>query len=259
MKSAPIKGAGVRIEDLVFGYEDGRNVLRGVSLDIRPGERFGILGPSGAGKSTLLLHLNGHLRGEGRVLVGDVAVGPRTLAEVRRKVGLVFEVPDDQLFTPTVEEDVAFGPLNLGLSREEARRRVGEVLARVGLAGFERRNPHRLSLGERKRAALAAVLAMEPEVVAFDEPFSNLNPALIESLTGIIAGLEATVILVSQQVMPALAVCDRVAVLMEGRIARTGTPAEIAADRDFLRSAGLDFWASLEALRRKGIGGPDLP
>ena len=253
------KGAGVRIEDLVFGYEQDRSVLRGVSLDIRPGERFGILGPSGAGKSTLLLHLNGFLRGQGRVLVGDVVVGPGTLAEVRRKVGLVFEIPDDQLFTPTVEEDVAFGPLNLGLSREEARRRVREVLGRVGLPGFERRNPHHLSLGERKRAALAAVLAMEPEVVAFDEPFSNLNPALVESLTGIIAGLEATVILVSQQVMPALAVCDRIAVLLEGRIARTGSPAEIAADRDFLRSAGLDFWASLEALRRKGIGGPDLP
>lgn len=252
--NGPPKGAAVRIEDLAFCYDRGRPVLRGVSLDIRAGERFGILGPSGAGKSTLLLHLNGFLRGEGRIRIGDVVVEPGTLAAVRRKVGLVFEVPDDQLFTPTVEEDVAFGPLNLGLSREEARERVTRVLDRVGLASFERRNPHRLSLGERKRAALAAVLAMEPEVVAFDEPFSNLNPALVESLTGIIAGLEATVILVSQQVMPALAVCDRIAVLLEGRIARTGTPAEIAADRAFLRTAGLDFWSSFEALRRKGIG-----
>jgi len=247
------RAAGVGIEDLVFAYEKRRPVLRGVSLDIRAGERFGILGPSGAGKSTLLLHLNGLLRGEGRVRIGDVAVGPGTLAEVRRKVGLVFENPDDQLFTPTVEEDVAFGPLNLGLDRESARRRVRAVLDRVGLAGFEGRNPHHLSLGERKRAALAAVLAMEPEVVAFDEPFSNLNPALVESLTRIITGLDATVVLVSQQILPALAVCDRIAVLLEGKIARTGTPSEIAADRDFLRAAGLDFRSLLEAVRAKGI------
>lgn len=250
---AKMSGAGVKVEDLVFGYEEGRPVLRGVSLDIRPGERFGILGPSGAGKSTLLLHLNGLLRGSGLVRVGDVVVGRETLAAARRKVGLVFENPDDQLFTPTVEEDVAFGPLNLGLSREEARVRVANALARVGLTGFERRTPHRLSLGERKRAALAAVLAMEPEVVAFDEPFSNLNPALVKSLAELIAGLEATVILVSQQMLPALAVCDRVAVLVEGRIVRTGAPAALAADRAFLASVGLDFWSSLEAARAKGI------
>lgn len=253
----PRKGAAVSIEDLVFAYEKSRPVLEGLSLAIGAGERFGILGPSGAGKSTLLLHLNGLLKGQGRIAIDGIEIGPGTMADVRRKVGLVFENPDDQLFTPTVEEDVAFGPLNLGLGRERTRQRVRDVLDRVGLAGFERRDPHHLSLGERKRAALAAVLAMEPEVVAFDEPFSNLNPALVENLTGLIAGLEATVILVSQQVLPALAVCDRIAVLLNGRISRTGTPAEIAADRPFLRQAGLDFWSSIESLRRLGIDGPD--
>lgn len=252
--SASGRGAEVRIEDLVFGYEKGRPVLRGVSLEIRAGERFGILGPSGAGKSTLLLHLNGLLRGQGRIRVGDVDVLPGTLARVRRKVGLVFEHPDDQLFTPTVGEDVAFGPLNLGLDESAARERVREALGRVGLAGFEGRTPHRLSLGERKRAALAAVLAMEPEVVAFDEPFSSLNPSLVEGLIGLINGLEATVVLVSQQILPVLAVCDRIAVLLDGRIARDGTPAEIAADRAFLRSAGLDFWSQLEAAQARGVG-----
>ncbi len=251
--SREARGAGVEVEDLAFAYEMDRPILRGVSLDIRPGERFGILGPSGAGKSTLLLHLNGLLHGRGKVRVGGVEVGPRTLGEVRRRVGLVFENPDDQFFCPTVEEDVAFGPLNLGLDREAAKTRAREALGRVGLAGFEGRDPRRLSLGERKRAALATVLAMGPDVVAFDEPFSNLNPALVESLTGLIAGLEATVVLVSQQVLPALAVCDRLAILVEGRIVRTGAPAAIAADRDFLRSTGLDFWGSLDALRRKGI------
>jgi cobalt/nickel transport system ATP-binding protein len=247
------KGAAVEVEGLAFAYEKDRPILRGVSLDIRPGERFGILGPSGAGKSTLLLHLNGLLRGQGKVRIGGIEVGPRTLGEIRRRVGLVFENPDDQFFCPTIEEDVAFGPLNLGLDREAARARAREALDRVGLAGFEGRDPRRLSLGERKRAALATVLAMGPDVVAFDEPFSNLNPALVESLTGLIAGLEATVVLVSQQVLPALAVCDRLAILVEGRIVRTGAPAAIAADRDFLRSTGLDFWSSLDALRRKGI------
>ncbi len=251
--SREAKGAAVEVEDLVFAYEKDRPILRGVTLGIRPGEKFGILGPSGAGKSTLLLHLNGLLRGQGKVRIGEVEVGPRTLGEVRRRVGLVFENPDDQFFCPSVEEDVAFGPLNLGLDRAAAKARTGEALGRVGLAGFEGRDPRRLSLGERKRAALATVLAMGPDVVAFDEPFSNLNPALVESLTGLIAGLEATVVLVSQQVLPALAVCDRLAVLVEGRIVRTGEPAAIAADRDFLRSAGLDFWGSLDALRRKGI------
>ncbi len=252
------KGLEVRIEDLVFGYDKGLAVLRGVSLEIRPGERLGILGPSGAGKTTLLHHMNGLLLGAGRVWIGDIEVGPRTLAEVRRKVGLVFENPDDQLFTPTVEEDVAFGPLNLGMPAERVRERVREVLDRVGLAGFESRPPHRLSLGERKRAALAAVLAMEPDVIAFDEPFSNLNPALVEAVIGLIRGLEATVVLVSQQVLPALAVCDRIAVLIEGRVARTGTPAEIAADRSLLREAGLDFWTTLAPLVQMGLKDPEL-
>ncbi len=247
------KGAEVRLENLVFGYEKDRPVLRGLDLEVGAGERFGILGPSGAGKSTLLLHLNGLLRGTGLIRIGDVTVGPGTLAEVRSKVGLVFESPDDQLFTPTVGEDVAFGPLNMGLSRKEAGERVRRALDQVGLAGFERRNPHRLSLGERKRAALAAVLAMEPEVIAFDEPFSSLNPALVDNVIDLLSGIEATVILVSQQILPAFACCDRIAVLREGKIVRTGAPAEIAADRALLRSAGLDFRRTLEAVKGKGI------
>ncbi len=177
----------------------------------------------------------------------------KTLAEIRRKVGLVFENPDDQLFTQTVEEDVAFGPLNLGLGREPARKRARDVLGRVGLSGFEGRDPSKLSQGEKKRAALAAVLAMEPGVVAFDEPFANVNPGLVESLIDIIAGLDATVIIVSQQVVPLLALCDRVAILWEGKIVRSGSPARIAADRDLLRSVGLDFRSTFDRMRKKGI------
>jgi cobalt/nickel transport system ATP-binding protein len=245
--------ASIRLQAVRFAYEPGHPVLRGVDLEVRAGERFGILGRSGAGKTTLLLHLNGLLCGEGRVAIGDVVVDRQTLPVARRAVGLVFQNPDDQFFTTTVEDDVAFGPLNLGLDRAVVRDRVHEVLGRLGLAGFERRNPYRLSLGERKRVALATVLAMEPSVVAFDEPFANLNPALVDDVAGLIERLPTTVVLVSQQIMPALVVCDRLAVLNDGVVVAVGPPAEIAGDRTLLSACGLDFWTGLEALDRKGL------
>ena len=145
--------------------------MKSVSLDIQPGEKFGIIGPSGSGKSTLLLHLNGVLTGEGSVTIGGTRVGPKTVAAIRRITGLVFQNPDDQLFNPTVEEDVAFGPLNFGLPHDEVKRRVADALASLNLTGFEKLTSHHLSLGERKRVALATVLSLSPEVVAFDEPF----------------------------------------------------------------------------------------
>jgi cobalt/nickel transport system ATP-binding protein len=235
-----ISDSAVSIENLNFSY-DGEPVLRNLDLEIRSGETFGILGPSGAGKSTLLLHLNGVLQGRGRVSVSGLDISKTTLPEIRRRVGLVFQNPDDQLFNPTVEEDVAFGPLNMGLERGEVKRRVSDALRGMKLEGFEKRISHRLSFGERKRVALATVLAMEPQVIAFDEPFSNLDPAMVENLVDIIRNLKATVIVVSQQILPALACCDRLAVLMDGRILKTAAPSELAADRDLLQSCGLDF------------------
>ncbi|MFC1627481.1 energy-coupling factor ABC transporter ATP-binding protein [Gemmatimonadota bacterium] len=242
--------SAVSIRDLGFSYEKGRDVLSGINLDIRRGERFGIIGPSGAGKSTLLLHLNGILRGQsGSVEIGNIAVKDETLSSIRQKVGLVFQNPDDQLFNPTVEEDVAFGPLNMGLRGEDSAMRVREALRDMNLEGFEKHSPHHLSYGERKRVALATVLSMRPEIVAFDEPFSNLNPAMVEQLIGIVKGLDATVIIVSQSIIPVLAACERVAVLNEGAIAAVGPVSEIAAERELLRECGLDFHFYCEICR----------
>ncbi len=242
--------AAVSIRDLTFSYEEGRDVLSGIELEIRQGERFGIIGPSGAGKSTLMLHLNGILLGRsGSVVIGNTIVEKDNLSSIRQKVGLVFQNPDDQLFNPTVEEDVAFGPLNMGLRNDEAATRVREALREMNLEGFEGLSSHHLSYGERKRVALATVLAMRPDIVAFDEPFSNLNPAMVEQLIGIVKGLEATVIIVSQSIIPVLAACERVAVLNEGAIVAVGPVAEIAAERELLRDCGLDFHFYCEICR----------
>lgn len=236
----------VEVKNLSFAY--GKDpALKNVSLKIRSGERFGIIGPSGAGKSTLLLHLNGILSGDGEVKIDGLPVTKKSLPEIRRKVGLVFQNPDDQLFNPTVEEDVAFGPLNLGLSRKEAGTRVRETLKQMNLEGFEAKTSHHLSYGEQKRVALATVLAMQPEVVAFDEPFSNLDPAMVKHLIEIIESLDATVILVSQQILPVMASCHCLAILKDGQVIRVGTPAELAADRGLLKECGLDvgFFCSI--------------
>lgn len=233
--------ASVEIRDLSFDYVDRRGALDGVELSIAAGERFGIIGPSGAGKSTLLMHLNGLLRGRGRIEIGGVPVDGDTLSQVRRRVGLVFQNPDDQLFNPTVEDDVAFGPLNLGCGREETRERVRAALAHMRLEGFEAKSSHHLSYGERKRVALATVLAMRPGVVAFDEPFSNLDPAMVRQLVETISSLSATAVVVSQQILPAVACCERLAVMENGRVLAVGDARAIAGDRALMRRVGLDL------------------
>jgi cobalt/nickel transport system ATP-binding protein len=242
----------VRIENLRFSYGH-EPVLRNISLTVNRRERFGLIGPSGAGKSTLLLHLNGILMGEGRLDIAGIEMEKRSLPSIRAKVGLVFQNPDDQLFHPTVKEDVAFGPLNFGMSREMVDRRVKQTLDLLNLGGFEDKTSHHLSYGERKRVALATVLAMEPEIIAFDEPFANLDPANVRKVIDIIRSLDATVILVSQQILPAILTCDRLAVLNQGKIRAAGPTAEIAADRKLLESCGLNFRFYGEALNKLGI------
>lgn len=234
--------AGIKTEGLGFSYTPGKRVLKSVSLEIKPGEKFGIIGPSGSGKSTLLLHLNGVLSAEeGRVQIGDLVINSKNLGEIRRMVGLVFQNPDDQLFNPTVEEDVAFGPLNFGLSPDEVNMRVAEALASLNLTGFEKLTSHHLSLGERKRVALATVLAMRPEVIAFDEPFSNLDPSMVQQLMNIIRSMDSTLVIVSQSVLPVISICDRMAILKDGEVVATGEPLQLARDRDLMASCGLDL------------------
>jgi len=234
--------SGIKIEDLSFSYHPGTRVLKSVSLEINPGEKFGIIGPSGSGKSTLLLHLNGVLAGEeGKVTIGNTPVSAKNLREVRRKVGLVFQNPDDQLFNPTVEEDVAFGPLNFGLMATEVNERVMEALAMMDLSGFEKKTSHHLSLGERKRVALATVLSMKPEVLAFDEPFSNLAPSMVLQLIEVMGSMKSTQVIVSQSVLPMMALCNRMAILKDGEIMAVGETRALVKDRPLMKASGLDL------------------
>jgi cobalt/nickel transport system ATP-binding protein len=199
-----------------------------------------LLGPNGAGKTTLVLHLNGILSGgsgsAGSVTVGGLTVGPdrATLAEIRRRVGLVFQDPDDQLFLPTVAEDVAFGPANLGLRGAELSARVDEALAQVNMSEHRDRAPHHLSYGQRRRVAVATVLAMRPDVLVLDEPSSNLDPAARRELAEILRGLPVTMLMVTHDLPYALELCDRSVILDAGRIVADAATADVLADADLL-------------------------
>ncbi|MEF8846747.1 MAG: ABC transporter ATP-binding protein [Bacteroidales bacterium] len=233
--------SGIKIEHLSFSYTTGNPVLKDISIEVARGEKLGIIGPSGAGKSTLLLHLNGIIAGEGMIKIGDTKVEKKSLPVIRKKMGLVFQNPDDQLFNPTVAEDVAFGPLNFGYNRQEAGDRVNQALKAMNLEGFENADSHHLSLGERKRVALATVLATSPEVIAFDEPFASLDSVMVVQLLDIIGKLDATLVIVSQSLLPLISCCDRLAVMVRGEIRASGKKEEILKDESLMREGGVDM------------------
>ena len=232
----------LEVEGLAFAYPDGHQALFGVDLRIEAGERVALLGPNGAGKTTLVLHLNGiHLPGHGRVRVGGTPVEKATLKEVRRRVGLVFQDPDDQLFMPTVRDDVAFGPANLGLRGEELHARVDQALAAVGMADVADRPPHHLSFGQRRRVAVATVLAMEPDVLVLDEPSSNLDPASRRELADIVVRLDQTILMVTHDLPYALELCPRSLVMNEGTIVADGPTADVLADDALMAANRLEL------------------
>lgn len=234
--------AALEVRGLAFAYPDARQVLFGVDLEVRPGERVALLGPNGAGKTTLALHLNGILTpGAGSISVFGLPVAKANLAEIRRRVGIVFQDPDDQLFLPTVAQDVAFGPANLGLRGRELEQRVAEALAAVGLPDFGDRAPHRLSLGQRRRVALATVLAMRPDLLVLDEPTSNLDPAARRELAEVLTGLELTVLMVTHDLPYALQLCERAVVICDGVIAADGPTRDLLADAELLRAHRLEL------------------
>lgn len=245
--------AAVALERVSHTYPDGQVALREVTLRVPAGQTLGLLGPNGAGKSTLLLQVNGLLRGGGAVRIGDVTLSDRSLAEVRRRVGLVFQNPDDQLFMPTVWEDVAFGPRNAGLAASEVRKRVEAALEVVGMRDCAARPPHHLSLGQKKRAALATVLAMDCEVLVLDEPTSGLDPRGRRELSRFLGGLEQTLLVATHDLEFAVELCDRVAVLCEGEIVADGAPGEVLANADLMEATGLEVPHSL---RFHGAGIP---
>ncbi len=241
----------VRVVALTYRYPDGREALRGVDLEIAPGESVALVGPNGAGKSTLLLHLNGLLPADRdgpspTVWIDGLPVGTRHAAEVRRRVGLLFQDPDDQLFSPTVLDDVAFGPLNLGRTGAEARAIAIDCLAQVGLRDAADRPPHHLSYGERKRACLAGVLACGPTVLALDEPTANLDPRARRRFVELIGALPAAKLIATHDLELALALCPRVVVLDAGRVAADGPAVAILGDPALMDAHGLECPLSLE-------------
>jgi len=231
----------VELEHLHFVYPDGFEALRGVNLRIARGEKVALVGPNGAGKSTLMLHLNGiNAPTHGSVRIGGVLVDRKSVKRIRAEVGLVFQDPDDQLFSPTVFEDVAFGPLHMGVPEAEIHDRVERALAAVGMSGFERRLPHRLSLGQRKRVALATVLSMDPSVLVFDEPSAGLDPRGRRELIKLLRSLDQTLLVSTHDMRLVAEVFPRVVVMDDGKIVGDGPTAEILADDAFLEAHGLE-------------------
>ncbi|MGY0486025.1 energy-coupling factor ABC transporter ATP-binding protein [Streptomyces sp. WG-D5] len=234
--------ASLDVSGLAFAYPDGHQALFGVDLTIGKGERVALLGPNGAGKTTLVLHLNGILTGgAGTVTVAGLPVSAKNMAEIRRKVGIVFQDPDDQLFMPTVREDVAFGPAAAGMKGAELEARVRKALALVGMEEFADRPPHHLSFGQRRRVAVATVLAMEPEILVLDEPSSNLDPASRRELADILRSLDVTVLMVTHDLPYALELCPRSVVLSGGEIVADGPTGGLLGDADLMAAHRLEL------------------
>ena len=235
--------SAVTIRGLGFRYPGTRHrVLDALDLTVAAGERVAVLGPNGSGKTTLALHLNGLLElQQGEIEIGDVPVGPEHLREVRRRVGLVFQDADDQLFMHSVHDDVAFGPANLGIDGDERERRVADALESVGAAELGPRTPHHLSGGEKRRAALATVLAMAPDVLVLDEPTSGLDPVGRRELSELLVGLSQTQLIVTHDLPFALATCTRSVVLDGGRVVADGSTRSLLADADLLAAHRLEL------------------
>jgi cobalt/nickel transport system ATP-binding protein len=232
----------VRVSGVEFAYPDGRTALRGLDLSIADGERVALLGPNGAGKTTFALHLNGILRARsGEIWVGGLKVTERNLAEIRRRVGLVFQDSNDQLFMPSVREDVAFGPANLGLVGEDLDGRVVAALKAVDGLEFVDRPPHHLSGGEKRRAALATVLAMEPAVLVFDEPSAGLDPAGRRQLIDLLRRLSMTQVLITHDMALALDLCPRAVIVSDGKVVASGETGAILSDAALLARYRLEF------------------
>lgn len=226
------------IEELAFAYPDGNQALFGVNLEISKGERVALLGPNGAGKTTLVMHLNGILSTlHGKVFVAGKLVDSKDkegLKQIRSKVGIVFQDPDDQLFMPTVGQDVAFGPYNMGLRDAELEEVVTQALSMVGMLEYKDRPPHHLSFGQRRRVAVATVLAMKPEILVLDEPSSNLDPASRRELAEILRSLDITIIMVTHDLPYAYELCERSLILSGGIIAADGKTKDILKNEELL-------------------------
>lgn len=234
--------SAVRLTEVSFNYPDGQSALRSLSLTVTPGERVAILGPNGSGKTTLVLHLNGILRpAAGTVEIDGLLVSDENLTEVRRRVGIVFQDPDDQLFMPTSRQDVAFGPANLGFTGSALEDRVRDALENVGMAAEADRAPHHLSFGQRRRVALATVLSMNPTTLVFDEPSANLDPFARRELADIIRASRRTTLVVTHDLLYAAELCPRAVIIDNGTIVADGPTLTLLADTDLLAAHRLEL------------------
>jgi cobalt/nickel transport system ATP-binding protein len=246
-----VTGLVLDVRGLAFAYPSGRQVLYGVDFSVAEGERVAVLGPNGSGKTTLVLHLNGTLTATvGEVVVDGLAVTKANLPEIRRRVGIVFQDPDDQLFMPTVRDDVAFGPANLGYRGEELHERVERALGTVGMTAVADLPPHHLSFGQRRRGAAATVLSMDPRLLVLDEPSSNLDPASRREFAELVVELGLTTVIVTHDLPYALQLCSRVLILNEGVIVADGPAREVLADDELLRANRLELPYGFDLSRR---------
>jgi cobalt/nickel transport system ATP-binding protein len=229
----------IHIEQLAYRYPDGKHALHGIDLTVMAGEKIALVGANGAGKSTLLLHLNGILTGQGRICIDGLALNKQTLGQIRAKVGVVFQNPDDQLFSPTVFEDVAFGLIYQGLDKATVAEKAAGALAAVHMQGYEQRNPYHLSGGEKKRIAIATVLSMQPEVLIFDEPTAGLDPRARRELIELLAELPQTMLIATHDLAMAAQLTPRTVVLNAGHITADEPTGDILKNNQLLMENGL--------------------
>jgi len=237
----------IEINDLCYSYPDEKIALENINLDIFEGESVGIVGANGAGKTTLILHINGIIRSNnGNIKVIDMEMTDKNIRKIRSKVGLVFQNPEDQLFSPTVFEDVSFGPLNMKLSPDEVIKRTTDALEMVEMSGFENRSSHHLSEGEKKRISIATVLSMNPEILVLDEPTSNLDPKHRRELIHLLKKFNKTIIIVSHDLEAMLELCDRTVLMNKGEIVKDGKTRELMSDRKLMEDNYLECPLSLK-------------
>ena len=243
----------IHARELSYRYPNGRDALRGIDLHIDHGERVAVLGPNGAGKTTFMLHLNGLMTGVGSLEVAGLEIGRDDLHELRARVGLVFQDPDDQLFMPTVSEDVAFGPLNMGLDHSAVAERVAEALDAVRMHHVADRAPYQLSMGERRRVAIATVLAMHPALLVLDEPSASLDPRARRELLDVLARVERTMLVTTHDLPLAAELCERAVILADGLVVGDGPCEDILADHELLAAHDLELPAGfdLERIERR--------
>ncbi len=229
----------IEVKNYTFKYPDGREVLSNINFSVMQKECFGIIGANGAGKTTLLLSMVGILKGKGLIKIDGLILSEKTLKEIRKKVGFLFQDPDVQLFSPTVYEDVAFGPINLGLPPDIVKNKVEHALSKVGLSGFENRISHHLSIGEKRKVALAGILSMEPDMLLLDEPSSGLDPRARRELLKLLFNLEKTKIIATHDLDLVNILCDRLMILKKGIVVWIGKPSDILEKKKILEEYGL--------------------